>query len=97
MDILSILKQPESKTLEFKRDLSLPDGVLRSLIAFANTSGGTLVIGVEDKTRNIRGINDPLALEERVANIISDSIFPLLVPNIEISPWRDTYLVLVQV
>jgi len=97
MDILSVLKQPESKTLEFKRDLSSPDGVLRSLIAFANTSGGILVIGVEDKTRDIRGIRDPLALEERLANIISDNIFPLLVPNIEITPWRDTYLVLVQV
>lgn len=97
MDILSILKQPESKILEFKRDLSSPEGVLRSLIAFANTSGGTLVIGVEDKTHNIRGVNDPLVLEERLANIISDSISPLLVPNIEISPWRDTYLVLVQI
>lgn len=40
MDITQILKTPESKTLEFKQDLSSPDGVLRTLIAFANTSGG---------------------------------------------------------
>lgn len=97
MDVTQILKTPESKTLEFKQDLSSPEGVLRTLIAFANTSGGTLIIGVEGKTRHVRGVKDPLALEERLANIISDSICPRLVPNIELSPWRDNYLVIVQV
>src|SRR5476651_191769 len=97
MDIIQTLKATEGKTLEFKRDLSSPDGVLRTLVAFANTSGGILVIGVEDKTRHVRGVTDPLLLEERLANIISDSISPRLVPNIELSPWRDTYLILVQV
>ncbi|MCA1583618.1 MAG: hypothetical protein LC791_02200 [Acidobacteria bacterium] len=28
MDLLDLLKRPEGKTLEFKRDLSSPDGVL---------------------------------------------------------------------
>jgi ATP-dependent DNA helicase RecG len=97
MDITHLLKAPESKTLEFKRDLSSPDGVLHTLIAFANTSGGTLIIGVEDKTQHVRGVSDPLLLEERLANIISESICPRLVPNIELAPWRETYLVLVQV
>lgn len=45
MDLLDLLKRPEGKTLEFKRDLSSPDGVLRSLVAFANTSGGAVLIG----------------------------------------------------
>jgi predicted HTH transcriptional regulator len=39
---------PEGKTLEFKRDLSSPDGVLKTMVAFANTAGGTLLVGVED-------------------------------------------------
>ena len=48
MDVLELLKKPEGKTLEFKRDLSSPGGILRVLVAFANTAGGTLIIGVED-------------------------------------------------
>jgi ATP-dependent DNA helicase RecG len=48
MDIVDALKRPEGKTLEFKRDLSSPEGVLRTLVAFANTAGGTVLIGVED-------------------------------------------------
>ena len=84
MDLLYLLKRPEGKTLEFKRDLSSPDGALRTIVAFANTAGGTLLVGIEDKSRHVRGVADPLALEERVANLMSDRIIPRLVPEIEI-------------
>jgi predicted HTH transcriptional regulator len=55
VDLLELLKRPEGKTLEFKRDLSSPRGVLKSIVAFANTSGGVILLGVEDGTRNVRG------------------------------------------
>ena len=55
MNLVELLKQPEGKGLEFK-DLSSPDGVLCSLVVFANTAGGTLLIGVDDKTKHVRGI-----------------------------------------
>jgi hypothetical protein len=76
VNLLELLKRPEGKTLEFKRDLSSPEGVLRSLVAFANTAGGTVLVGVEDRTRHVRGVLEPLDLEERLANLISDSIVP---------------------
>ena len=81
--------RPEGKTLEFKRDLSSPEGALRTVVALANTAGGTLLIGVEDRTRRVRGIADALDLEERIANLVSDSIAPRLVPDIEILRWRS--------
>ena len=43
MDLVDLLKRPEGKTLEFKRDLSNPDGTLKTIVAFANTAGGTLL------------------------------------------------------
>jgi len=95
--LLELLKQPEGKTLEFKRDLSSPDGVLRSIVAFANTAGGTLLIGVEDKSRHVRGVKDPLATEERLANLVSDNIMPRLAPELEILSWRRTHVLAVQV
>ncbi len=51
MDLTELLRRPEGKTLELKRDLSSPSGVLRTLVAFANTAGGALLIGDEDGTR----------------------------------------------
>jgi predicted HTH transcriptional regulator len=97
MDLIELLKRHEGKSLEFKRDLSSPENVLRTLVAFANTSGGTLLVGVEDKTRRVCGVKDPLTLEEQLANLISDSIVPRLLPEIEILPWRHSQIVAVQV
>lgn len=56
MSLVELLARHEGKNLEFKQDLSSPDAVLRSIIAFANTSGGTMLIGVEDETRRVRGL-----------------------------------------
>ena len=97
MDVHELLRSSEGKTLEFKRDISSPKGVMKTLVAFANTAGGILLIGVEDKTRNVLGVTDPLSLEERLASLISDSISPHLVPEIEVLPWRSETLVAVQV
>ena len=97
MDLVDLLKRPEGKTLEFKRDLSGPDGVLKTIVAFANTAGGTLLVGVEDRTGHVRGADEPLDLEERLANLISDHVAPRLVPEIELLPWRRTQVLAVQV
>lgn len=92
-----MLKRSEGKTLEHKRDLSSPRGVIKSLVAFANTAGGVLLLGVEDGTRNVVGVAQPLDLEERLANLISDLIAPRLVPELEIMPWRGTHVVAVEI
>ena len=97
MDLVELLTRPEGKTLEFKRDLSSPEGVLKTLVAFANTAGGTLLVGVEDRTRNVRGVPEALDVEERIANIVSDSIAPRLLPEIELLPWRRTQVIAIQV
>lgn len=97
MDLSEALKQPEGKTLEFKRDLSSPEKVLRTIVAFANTAGGRVVLGVDDRSRSVPGIAEPLKCEERLASLISDSIEPRLVPDLAILPWRQAYLVAVEV
>ena len=97
MDLIAALKRPEGKTLEFKRDLSSPRGVVRTVVAFANTAGGVLLIGVEDKTGFVRGVADVLAVEERLANILEDTVAPQVMPDIEVLPWRDRHVIAAQV
>ena len=92
-----LLAQHEGKTLEFKACLSEPLPFLKTLAAFANSAGGTIIFGVEDKTRRVLGVDDPLDLEARLANLVSDGIRPKLAPDIEIHPWRRTHLVVVRV
>lgn len=78
-----VLKRPEGKQLEFKRDLSSPQPLLKTLVAFANTAGGQLFIGISDDGA-IVGVEDPLGEEERLGNLIADSISPRLLPSIEL-------------
>lgn len=97
MDLGELLRKPEGKTLELKRDLSSPEGVLKTVVAFANTAGGVILIGVEDGTRRVVGVEDPLALEERLANLITDNVRPFLLPELDVLPWRSTHLLAAQV
>jgi predicted HTH transcriptional regulator len=53
MNLEKLLRTPEGKTLDFKRNLSSPKGLLRTLVAFANTAGGVVLVGVEDGTSSL--------------------------------------------
>jgi predicted HTH transcriptional regulator len=54
------LNQEEGKQLEFKENTESPNRIIHTIIAFANTAGGTIVIGVKDKTKEAVGVNDVL-------------------------------------
>jgi len=94
---MELLRSSEGKTLEFKRDLSSPEGVLRTVAAFANTAGGMLLVGVEDGSARVCGIEHPLETEERLINLLCDRISPRIVPDIGIHPWRSRFVLAVQV
>ena len=96
VEIADIIKGKEGKTLEFKRDLSSFKPIMKTLIAFANTAGGTLVIGRDD-SGEILGIEDVLQAEERIANAIADSIMPAMMPDIEIITYETKDLLILRV
>jgi len=97
MEFVDYLKQEEGKTLEFKVNCSPLPKIVQTVVAFANTAGGTLIIGVRDKTKEVIGISDPLKDEERLSNAFADGIYPLMIPDIQISSFRDRNLITVSV
>lgn len=46
--IKDLVRRPESQTLDFKLHVNNPLKLGKTLSAFANTNGGTLVVGVSD-------------------------------------------------
>lgn len=97
MTIEPLWKQPEGKTLDFKRDISSPKGLIKTLVAFANTAGGKVIIGVDDKSRAPVGITHPLDEEERLCSMIADAISPRLVPSVEMVTVENKTLLVVEV
>ncbi|MCK4527531.1 putative DNA binding domain-containing protein [candidate division WOR-3 bacterium] len=81
MKIREILKQPEDKSLEFKKEIPKNrQNLLKTVVAFANGTGGHIYVGVNDD-RTVTGIKEePFDLEEKLSSIIYDSISPI--PNV---------------
>ncbi len=95
--IEQLLAENEGKTIEFKETARSLNGILKTVVAFANSAGGTIVVGVKDKTKELVGIPEILSEEERMANAITDSILPLLTPDIEIQSIRGKELLIIRV
>jgi len=77
----------EGVRVEYKNEMI--DKIPKTISAFANTSGGIIVIGVEvDKTQNkvtaINGIDSAPGLEERVINSALIGIYPSVIPEVKI-------------
>jgi predicted HTH transcriptional regulator len=89
--------QPESIKLEFKQAFPKnATNVLKTIVAFANGTGGEMIIGVTDD-RKIIGVEDPLLIEEKLANMVHDSIYPLLSPFISTLCVDDKVVLIVQI
>jgi len=86
----------ESKTLEYRRDLSSKDRIIKTLVAFANSSGGSLVVGVADD-HSVLGVGDPLVEENRLANLVASGIQPMLLPETEVVTVNERALLVVKV
>lgn len=63
----------ESKTVEYKREYT--DDIKYAVVAFANTDGGKIYIGVDDDG-NACGVTEPDTVMLRVTNMIRDVIRP---------------------
>lgn len=90
------LGQNEGKTLEFKENTNNLKGIIKSIIAFANTAGGTILIGIRNHSKEIIGLENSLLEEEKIANAVADSISPLMIASIEITSYRNKELLVIR-
>lgn len=96
----STLLKGESKTLEFKAALSSKsESYLKTVVAFANTDGGRLIFGIDDKSRQVVGVekDDVFKIMDAIANAVSDSCAPKIVPDISFETIEDKTVVLVDI
>ena len=73
----------EGETVEFKREMN--SSAVKTVIAFANTGGGTLYIGVDDEGVPV-GVDDVDAEMTRVTSLLRDSVKPDILMMISVVP-----------
>jgi len=98
--LLEEIKNGENKEIEYKRELpEHSDKYMKSIVAFANSYGGKLIIGVEDDTREIIGVDEEKAFQimDSIANAISDSCEPAIIPDITLQTVENKKLIVVEI
>jgi predicted HTH transcriptional regulator len=90
-ELKNLVRQGEGTTLEFKLKANHPEKIIREIVAFANTKGGKLLVGVgDDKT--IPGLKFVDEEEYMLVRAIERNCFPPLdyeIERIAITDERD--------
>ena len=90
----------ESKNVEFKENLPEKSiKYMKSVVAFANGTGGKIIFGIADKTREVVGFDkeDVFKKMDAIANAVSDSCEPAIIPDITLQTVEGKTVIVVEV
>ena len=94
MLIEEILKGESEKT-EFKENAKT-NTYIKTVVAFANGNGGKIVFGVKDN-KEIVGVENEFEVMDGIINAISDSCYPMIVPDISLHTLENKTVILVEI
>lgn len=90
----------ESKNVEFKENLPEKSiKYMKSVVAFANGTGGKIIFGIADKTKEVIGFDkeDVFRKMDAIANAVSDSCEPAIIPDITLQTVDGKTIIVVEV
>ena len=90
----------ESKNVEFKENLPEKSiKYMKSVVAFANGSGGRIIFGIDDKTKEVTGFGkeEVFKIMDAIANAVSDSCEPAIIPDITLQTIDRKTIIAVEV
>lgn len=98
LELIDIISLGETSTVQFKRTLDRDNKLAAELCAFANSSGGMILFGVEDDG-DISGLSaeEIRKLNSSIANVASDSVREPLFPTSEVVKVNDKNVLIVKV
>src|SRR5712671_1034091 len=85
-DVNLLIEQGEGFGIEFKRRISSPEKIARTLISFANTKGGIILFGVGDDG-SIVGVESEKSETELIEIAGKDFCDPVINPHLDIVPF----------
>jgi len=95
-DIEVFLEEGEGFQIEFKRKVSSPEKIARTIIAFANTKGGTIVFGVDDD-KSIVGVDSEKAEVEMIQTAGGFYCDPPVEMEVDIIPFKGKDVIAVTI
>lgn len=97
-DLRELLSQPEGETLEFKRYLPEPEQLATLVAAFANTRGGRIIIGADERGIETSGLKHLGTAYTRARQAIEGLVRPMPSFAMEVvNITRDRALLVIEV
>ncbi len=90
------IKAGESKTVEFVHHLENLESVSKHVVAFLNSGGGTVYVGVEDDGKVV-GVPDAENMAKRLYADLQKAISPKALFSVTTEPREDKQLVVIEV
>lgn len=73
MKLEELLKLPEGKSIEYKKAKNeLPKSFWETYSAFANSDGGVVILGVDEKNNKVTGVENPLKIRDDLFNTLNN-------------------------
>ncbi len=82
IELLEVAAKGEDYYTEFKEEMTHPDDLAGEIVAFANSDGGRLIIGITDNGE-LAGVNEPDKEIQRFDNICSNNCDPSILCKVE--------------
>jgi len=89
MTIEEVLSAEETQIFDRKSIHIDPKALAIPIIAFANADGGTVAIGISDKTRRVEGIDDETGKVNELLRVPFDFCVPTVKAEVEKVPCTD--------
>jgi len=78
-ELTEILRNGENSSVEFKEENTHPGALAEEIVAFANVTGGTILLGVRDDGA-VTGVTRS-DIEEWLMNVCSTNVIPEIIPE----------------
>jgi ATP-dependent DNA helicase RecG len=98
IELQEIIVKGEDSRHQFKENIHSADQLAQEMVAFSNSLGGTIIIGITDRSE-VKGLTDKdiRRLNQLVANVATENVKPQIFPETEIVNYEKKKLLLVHI
>jgi len=97
-DIINLLEQGEGQAVEFEKGVPSADDLAREMVAFANSDGGKIIYGIDDKNKHLIGLDiDNDQFTSWVSEVGTSRCVPPINPTVEIVEKNDKKIAVITV
>lgn len=86
LELLDIIGTGETSKVQIKENITSPDSLAAEIVAMANSLGGTILVGIKDKTGEIIGLDSQQLnnIGTMASNVATNNVIPIVYIQTEV-------------